>query len=355
MRSTPRRFAMLVSLVIGLSLVLAPAASAHHNVDLPTQIDLPNGWQPEGIESWGSKLYAGSLANGAIWRGSAKTGQGSVFVPGVAGRVAVGLHIDHWGRLWVAGGPTGAVRVYSARTGALLQTYQFTGTGFLNDLDISRNARLVTDSMNAQVGVIPLRRHGRLPNPSRAFLLPLKGDYVHQPGFNANGIAARGSWLVLVQSNTGFLFKLNPRTGKTQRIDTGGYLVTNGDGLEFLGRTLYVVRNQLNTVAVLRLSRNLRHARLLGEIHRGSADPERADDGDRDPRRAVRRERAVWRPAGAHRAVLDHAAAADARLLGRRDRRPARPGSMARPAALRWTVRRLLPGRSYAGDLRARA
>ena len=122
--------------------------------------------------------------------------------------------------------------------------------------------------MNAQVGIIPLGRHGRLRGSSAARLLPLRGDYGHQPGFNINGIAARGGYLILVQSNTGFLFRLNPSTGNTKRIGTGGYLVGNGDGLELVGRTLYVVRNQLNTVAVLRLSRNLLHARLLGEIHR---------------------------------------------------------------------------------------
>jgi sugar lactone lactonase YvrE len=259
---------MFVSLVIGLSLVLAPAVSAHSSRDLPTRIDLPNGWQPEGIESSGKWLYAGSLANGAIWRANAKTGTGRILVPGVTGNVAVGLHLDHKGRLWVAGGPTGQVRVYNARNGRLLQTYQFTGTGFLNDLDISRNRVVVTDSMNAQVGVIPLRRHGKLPAPSAARLLPLTGDYEHQPGFNANGIAARGGWLIIVQSGTGFLFRLDPRTGETDRIDTGGYLVTNGDGLEFRGRTLYVVRNRLNTVAVLRVSRDLLSARLLGEIVR---------------------------------------------------------------------------------------
>jgi sugar lactone lactonase YvrE len=273
MTSTPRRMAMLIALAMGLSLALAPAVAAHdsdHVSDLPARIDLPDGWRPEGIESHGKWLFAGSLANGAIWRANAKTGEGKILVPGETGKVAVGLHIDRWGRLWVAGGPTGEVRVYRASSGKLLQTYSF-GTVpmlFFNDLDISRNRVVVTDSFNARVGVIPLREHGRLPDPSKAFFLPLKGDYQHQPGFNANGIAARGRWLVIVQSGTGFLFRLNPKTGDTKRIDTGGYLVTNGDGLDFRGRTLYVVRNQLNTVAVLRVGESLRHARLKGEIHR---------------------------------------------------------------------------------------
>jgi hypothetical protein len=259
---------MLIALVMGLSVAMAPAVSAHDdgNADLPARIDLPAGFQPEGIESFGPFLFAGSLTDGAIWRGSAVTGEGQILVPGEAGRVATGLHIDRWARLWVAGGPTGTIRVYRILDGALLRTYTFAGTGFINDLDITRNAVYATDSANAQLAVIPLGRFGRLPDPSAARLMPLKGDFELQPGFNANGIAARGRWLIMVQSNTGLLFRVHPRTGATRLIDTGGYLVTNGDGLELRGRTLYVVRNQNNLVAVLRLSRNLRKARLLGEI-----------------------------------------------------------------------------------------
>jgi sugar lactone lactonase YvrE len=264
-----RRLATSLGLIVvlALSVGVAPVAAHGKGTDnLPERIDLPDGFQPEGIESRGSWLYAGSLANGAIWRANARTGEGDYLVDGVAGNVAVGLHIDRRGRLWVAGGPTGQIRVYDARTGQLLQTYQFQGTGFLNDLDISRNAVYATDSVNQQLAVIPLGKHGKLPAPSAAKTMPLTGDLVYQTGFNANGIAARGGWLVLVQSNTGLLFRVNPRTGVTRQVDTGGYLVSNGDGLEFNGRTLYVVRNFDNLVAVLRVGKSLRHAKLIGEI-----------------------------------------------------------------------------------------
>ena len=267
---TPSRaLAVFLALVLALTAAVVPVAahSGGRDVDdLPARIDLPDGFQPEGIESWGKWLYAGSLVDGAIWRANARTGEGRILVPGEAGNVAVGLHIDRKGRLWVAGGPTGEIRVYDARNGRLLQTYTFEGTGFLNDLDISRNAVYATDSVNQQLAVIPLRGHGRLPGPSAARTMPLTGDIEYETGFNANGIAARGGWLVLVQSNTGLLFRVNPRTGSTRQIDTGGYSVTAGDGLEIKGRTLYVVRNQINTVAVLRLGSSLRKARLVGEI-----------------------------------------------------------------------------------------
>ena len=43
-------------------------------------------------------------------------------------------------------------------------------------------------------------------------VVPLGGDYVHQPGFNLNGIARTpdGDALLVVQSNTGLLFRVEP-------------------------------------------------------------------------------------------------------------------------------------------------
>ena len=97
-------------------------------------------------------------------------------------------------------------------------------------------------------------------------MAPFSGAIQYTTGFNANGIAKSDGWLIIVQSNTGKLFRVNPRTGFTRTIDTHGYSVVNGDGLEVVGRTLYVVRNQNNLVADLRLSLDRRSARLIGEI-----------------------------------------------------------------------------------------
>ena len=103
----------------------------------------------------------------------------------------------------------------------------------------------------------------RVPDPSAAFTLPLTGDIAYQAGFNANGIVKARGWLILVQSNTGQLFRVNPRTGETTNIDLGGASVTSGDGLEVVGSRLFVVRNQLNEVDVFRLGAHLGSARLL--------------------------------------------------------------------------------------------
>jgi sugar lactone lactonase YvrE len=266
---------------MALSITLVPTAGAHGGdrsalgslrasaTDLPERIDLPDGWRPEGITSaFRSRLYVGSLADGAIWRGSARTGEGQVLVEGVEGRMAVGLHVDWRGRLWVAGGNNHTVRVYNALTGRLLETYTFDTDGFINDLAITRTAVYATDSQHKQLAVVPLGRGGRLPAPSAATLLPLTGDeFVVVPNeFNANGIVAKGNFLIMVQSNTGKLFRVDPTTGDTSTIDTGGYSVTNGDGLALHNGRLYVVRNQNNLVAVFNLGSDLLSATLVGEI-----------------------------------------------------------------------------------------
>jgi sugar lactone lactonase YvrE len=271
-----RRFAAALFSLLSAALVLgafAPAASAHDSMPgggaTPVRIDLPNAWQPEGIAAGrGSSLFVGSLANGAIWRGDARTMTGSVLVPGASGMVAVGLEYEaRHNRLWVAGGATGQVRVYDAGTGALVKTYSFAPAGFLNDLVVTGHAVYVTDSGIQQLDVIPLGEDGALPDPSAATTLPLTGDISFVANqFNANGIVAKGHWLIIVQSNTGDLFRVDPKTGATLRIDLGGATVTNGDGLLLHGSRLYVVRNQNNEIDVLKLRHHLLSAKLTSTI-----------------------------------------------------------------------------------------
>ena len=260
-----RGFALVLALALVLTATLP--AVARPASQFPARISLPDGWQPEGITAGrGTTVYVGSLANGAVRRIDVRTGAQRTLVPGEAGKVAVGVDYEPGrNRLWVAGGGTGEVRVYDATTGAHLRTYTFQPTGFLNDLVVTREAVYVTDSGIQELKVIPLGRRGALPQDGTT--LPLGGDIAFIPNaFNANGIVESGGWLVLVQSQTGQLFRVQPATGVTRRIDLGGASASFGDGLELVGRTLYVVRNQLEEVAVFKLGGRLESARLVGSI-----------------------------------------------------------------------------------------
>jgi hypothetical protein len=249
-----------------LAAVVAPAALAGP-ASFPDRLDLPDGFRPEGISAGpGTTFYVGSLADGAIWRGDVRTGDGAILAAGASGRASVGTEYEAGAdRLWVAGGATGEIRVHDASTGTLLETYPFAG-GFFNDVAVTPTAIYVTDSIVAQLVVIPLGADGTLPSPDAAFSLPIVGDLVYVDGFNVNGIVELRGWLVVVQSNTGGLFRIDPGTGVSRQIETHGASVPAGDGLFVRGSHLWVVQNQLNVVTTFDLGPNLEQAVMIGEL-----------------------------------------------------------------------------------------
>lgn len=264
-----RSLPALASALLALLVAAGPATAA----PFPSRIDLPDGWAPEGITAGpGLTAFVGSLAGGSVARVQLETGDVATLVTGMPGQVAVGVEYeDGADRLWVAGGPGRQVRAYDATTGALLAAYDF-ASGFLNDVVVTRRAVYVTDSNVQQLIVIPLGPGGELPAPGDAFTLPLTGAIQFVAGFNANGIVAFDGSLILVQSNTGRLFRVDPETGATAAIDLGGASVSFGDGLELRGATLYVVRNQLREVAVLRLRGDLASAQLVDTLRSDQLD-----------------------------------------------------------------------------------
>lgn len=246
-----------VGVVLAALLVLSPAVAAA-SPSLPATIDLPPGFRPEGIAIGGGPVaYLGSLADGDIYRVNLKTGEGQVISEG-PGTPSVGVKIDRRGRLYVAGGGAGNARVIDTRTGAVLESHQLaTGTTFVNDVALAGGSAWFTDSNNP---VLYRLRHGQVTN------VPITGDFVYEEGFNANGIAPTpdGKALLVVQSNTGELFRVG-FDGVSRKVALD-YTLTNGDGLLLSGRTLYVVQNRLNTVAVLRLDRGATSATVTTTV-----------------------------------------------------------------------------------------
>ena len=201
-----------------------------------------------------------------------------MLAPGAPGRASAGIAYEAGrNRIWVAGvGPplngSGDVRVYDASSGALLATYQPPGVGLLNDVAVTREAVYVTDSGFPQLVVIPLPKDGSLPPAAAAAILPVSGDFVQTPGFNLNGIVAEGGVLLVAQSSTGKLFRVDPATGVAAELDLGGVNLGYPDGLELLGHTLYVVRPFQNRVTVVSLGARLTGGVVLGDLTDPSFD-----------------------------------------------------------------------------------
>ncbi|MGH2748723.1 MAG: superoxide dismutase [Actinomycetota bacterium] len=247
---------MLVGLLVIIGLALGGSGVAAG--DRPKVVPLPEGFQPEGIATRdANSFFVGSIPTGAIYLGDLRTGEGSIFVPAQEGRRAIGLSLRN-DMLFVAGGPTGQAYVYDATTGAELAMFQLTTDDtFVNDVVATEDAANFTDSVNQRLYKVPIEGPGQLGTPET---LPLTGDLVFEEGFNANGIDAtpNGKTLVVVQSNTGRLFTVDPETGGTTMIDLGGETVTNGDGILLDGgRRLWVLQNRDNLLTLVRLEPDL--------------------------------------------------------------------------------------------------
>ncbi len=252
--------------IVAAAAVFAGGSSAAEE-PFPEVIALPNGFQPEGIEvGKGTTFYVGSRVTGAIYRGDLLTGDGAVLVDGGSGRLATGIELDEHDRLFVAGAGTGDAYVYDAETGTLLRTYDFAASDtFINDVVVTPDAAYFTDSRKAVLYEVPIGPGGELGEDFETIDLV---NFVLVGAFNLNGIDATpsGDTLIAVQSSTGKLFRIDPATGVTNEISLGGETVSNGDGILLSGKTLYVVQNTLNQVAVIALGPDLSSGHVVTRL-----------------------------------------------------------------------------------------
>ena len=256
-------------------LTATPPASGGVAADdppFPFRIELPDGFQPEGIAIGpGPTAWFGSRADGDIFEVSLRTGEGEVISQG-PGTASVGLKSDRRGRLFVAGGNAGTARVIDSDTGALMTSYQLASAPtFVNDVVLTKRAAWFTDSLQPRLYRIDLGPDGA---PGSATTVPLSGEWQQVAGFNANGISTTptGKALLVVNSATGLLYRVDPATGAATVVDLGGVSLKRGDGMLRHGRLLYVVRNQDNAVDVIRLDRQGTSGELVRTITAADLD-----------------------------------------------------------------------------------
>lgn len=256
---------LIAGLLVGVGVVAAAA--------FPDTVPLPDGFQPEGVVTgYGTELYAGSLADGSIYRANLRTGEGEVVVSPPEGRVAVGLDFDRRsGLLFVSGGNTGMAFVYNPQSGDTVASYELTteANSFVNDVIVTREAAYFTASFRPVIYRVPLGPGGSPADATAVEEIALGGDFEFVPdSFNANGIEAlpNGRALIVVNSTTGELYLVDPASGEATLIDLGGGSVPNGDGILLHGKTLYVVQNQLNQIAVVELASDFMSGEIVGTI-----------------------------------------------------------------------------------------
>ena len=253
---------------------VAVAASARTPATRPSVYTLPgDAVFPEGIalDARGTSLFVSSTTDGTIFKGAIGRAALEPLAPGgVDGRTtAVGLKVDRRGRLFVAGGATGRVFVLSAVDGRTLQVLDSrpgASPTFVNDVTLASGFAYFTDS--SRPVILRAATSGDTVGELEPWL-DLRGTPLHySSGINANGIASfdRGRLLVVVQFNTGKLFRIDTRTKAVSEIDLGGATLADGDGLVPDGGRLFVVRHAAGQIVEVRLLRGRREGRIAATI-----------------------------------------------------------------------------------------
>ena len=219
---------------------------------------------PEGIafDKRSRSFYVGITADGAIYRGTLGSDTLTPFIPGATGEAAIGLKVRR-GKLYVAGGPTGAITVYDLATQLPVATFQ-TGTGgFLNDLVVTRRGDVfVTDSFRPtlwHVTAEQVRAGSGTPQALAVSAIPYETGQ-----FNVNGIVAKGGRkLVVVDSNSGKLFRIELGDDRASVDEIEGATVPGGDGMLLdRGRLVVVQGAPTNQLSFLKLRGGARRATL---------------------------------------------------------------------------------------------
>lgn len=235
---------VLTSLLVTVGAAAAPGGGIE-GYDLPSAGVLLEGI---GYDERGGTVYVSGVNDGGrIYRGNLDEETLEVWQPGgVDGRTtARGIDVDDAGRVFVAGGPTGRLWIFS-RTGTTLASLETAPGTFLNDVWVARDgAAYFTDSNQPRIW-----RVAEAANGSWQATLWLDAsatiDVVVGPGqFNLGGIVATpdGRYLLVAQGNLGRLWRVDLATKAVTRVDLAGAPIPNADGIVLRGHSLWVVQN----------------------------------------------------------------------------------------------------------------
>ena len=257
--------AAMISLPLMLTVLVAYALPAHAGEKaFAKTVPALTGAPPEGFAiGRGATAYNSSI-DGSIYKVDLRSGEGEVLVEAdpsfelpfslFAGDCyKLGMRVDPRSNyLFVAGCQVGNAMVFDADSGEEIANYQLAPFGtVINDLAITRDAAYFTDftgSTGPMLYRLPLSRNGRLPEAASILPLALSGDFATDdqngdPGYKANGIVATpdGKTLIVGNSNNAQIYRVDPATGRSDRIVVDPPLVGFLDGIVLHENMLYIL------------------------------------------------------------------------------------------------------------------
>ena len=260
-----------LTLVATLSLVLwLPAIQARQPNPEIRRYALPAAVTfPEGIayDEKDDAAFAGSMETQAIGRVSLDRNESRVVSP--AGALFPDMHgltVDDAGRLWVAGGRSGQIAVLDSRTGRILKRFQtpVDPAPLINDVAVVGSSAYFTDTWRPTLFRITFKGNQfSEPEP----WLQFKGTSLeYTEGANLNGIAGTtdGRYLIVVQTNTGRLFRVGVADKSVTPVDLEA--IPSGDGLVLDGRRVYLLRPTELEIVTIQLSEDLTKGSIISRF-----------------------------------------------------------------------------------------
>jgi sugar lactone lactonase YvrE len=257
-----------VTAVVATAAVAQPRSHGHKNKVTAERVFTltpdPTA-NPEGIAvGKHGTFFVSTTGDGTIYSGSLASDTVTPFIPG-DGNPAVGIKVRK-GKLYVAGGGSGLIKVYDLTTKALLATFDTGAGGFLNDLVVTHKGDVfVTDSFRPMIWHLTAAQVAAGTGTPQG--LDVSGSITFTANqFNLNGIVQKSSKrLIVVQSITGQLWRIDLAKGLgaiKKIVEITGAPVPGGDGMIFDRGRLVVVQGgppaQLN---FLKLRHGQRRAR----------------------------------------------------------------------------------------------
>jgi sugar lactone lactonase YvrE len=248
------------TLVVGL----LPATAAHAKTvdyDLPRSGVLLEGI---GLAPDGDTFYVSGVNDGGdVYRGEVGEEDLELWhdATGTTGR---GIDVDDQGRVYVAGGPTGTVRILDEAGEPVATVANGTTGSFLNDLWVGPDGAVyVTDSSLPMVWRVAEGDGGWQIEP----WLDVSDTISYTPDpadFDLGGIVTTrdDDALLTSQGTTGQLWRIDLATREIVEVDLGSASIPNADGIVLKGKKLWVVQNFLRQVSMFKLASDARSAEL---------------------------------------------------------------------------------------------
>ncbi len=246
---------LLLAAIVLAGWALPTQAAKPDGNAFPKIVPALDGAPPEGFTiGKGTNAYNGAI-DGSIYKLNLRSGQGEILVDAEPGFdvfagdcYKLGMRVDPRSNyLIVAGCVNGDAYVYDADSGEEIMKYQLddSGNSVINDLAITKDAVYFTDFGQSFIYRLPLTKNGRIPGDAdAATAIPLTGDFDNGDNLIdvfANGIVAtpNGKTLIIGNSGTSKIFKVDPNTGHADEIIVDPPLLGLMEGSFLDGIVLY--------------------------------------------------------------------------------------------------------------------